>query len=566
MGKTQTAAEFVHRNKSGFDVILWVHADEVSKLAHDFKSIAVQMGLVGADSPDSKNQSVTRDIVKQWLVNPVKKFRDSEDDDAERATWLLIYDGADDPAVLDEFWPRGGIGSILVTTRNAVTWGTMRKLQPFSIEEAIDYLLKMTNHEANPEQRTYAVDVARRLGGFPLALSQMTGIMNQRRLTFSQFLAAYNLRESQEMLLNTHLEGGLQHLSYKHNLATVWGLENLRYGRALLDVMSMLDPDSIAEDILTSMLGQITLPGYPHDSRTYEQAKMELLTCSLIAGERTMKRLSLHRLVQDVAIMQMSPAQLQETFLTTVRIISHLWPYLPFTWRHDVARWSQCEKYFSHIVRLKELTKQISMDGSDVDGQYELARLLTDAGWYHHERGQSILSLEFYDLAQEVCDSIKDIVKAIDRGNRSNSEGLTIRKLDLILVELQHNRGCVAVETSAPKDALKYHKRFNEMMLSEISEGPMVEYDMRLAMSWNEVGNAYAINNKWQKAEECFKISISTMRKLQDYQEVLISLPLANLGLIYWLTNRNNDAELLLLDGLRSREKVYGTDDRESFM
>lgn len=70
---------------------------------------------------------------------------------------------------------------------------------------------------------------------------------------------------------------------------------------------------------------------------------------------------------------------------------------------------------------------------------------------------------------------------------------------------------------------------------------------MRLAISWNELGNAYMLNDNWATGEECFLKSIEEMRRLRDYNKTTISLPIANLGLSYWRQNKLETAAGVLI-------------------
>ena len=140
-----------------------------------------------------------------------------------------------------------------------------------------------------------------------------------------------------------------------------------------------------------------------------------------------------------------------------------------------------------------------------------------------------------------------------------------MKQLDSLLAEIHHNFGCVGTETNDPEGTLAHFKTFNELMLQEIGDGAQGN-DKRLAISWNELGNAYMLNGLWGQGEESFKRSIATMHRVDDFKWTDVSFPFVNLGLAYWLTNRLGKAIEILLEGLGHREAVHGVDDKESFM
>lgn len=480
MGKTQVAAEFVHRHMAEFDAILWAHGDDVTKLAQDFNNIAVKLGLVAEDSVDARDQVYTRELVKRWLVDPLKDLKNKE---SGKATWLLVYDSVEDPAILNDFWPYDGPGSILITSRNPFAWTSSLLLNPLSVAEGGEYLLKLTQKDPETEDLTRVNDVSLKLGGLPLALRQMAGIITNRKMTFAEFAHAYNERESRQQMLQTTPAPATQAPWYGHSVASVWALENLRHGVTLLNTLSMFDPDGISERLYTDTFGKIDLPGLPKSLMEYQQAKAELLGSSIVASEKSGSKFFVHRLVQDVARIRLEPACFRSTFMACVAMVSELWQFENFTWRHSVGRWSSCEELFPHIQRLRELAVQSQLFPSpnDCEGDFAFARLLTDAGWYHHERGRSAEARWFNDVAEEICRVWVERLSVTEQ-QRSNAQD-RLRRLHANLAEIVHNRGCIVTETNQPLLAFNYLEEFSLRMTQEFADTPeLARTDMRLAI------------------------------------------------------------------------------------
>lgn len=379
MGKTQVAIQFAKKHQEDFEAILWVNADSVNEMARGFQRIARHLDLIPEGSADANDLVYTREIVKRWLVNP--RARDADGKPRKCVRWLLIYDGVHRPEILNDYWPYDGPGSILITSRNPFSWTKSLPLSQFTSEEAITYLLKATNRNLSDVDPESVTNVSSRLGGLPLALTQMASIIATKQLSFRQFLDSYNERESQRELLHFQSNmGDLKSLSLEHTVASVWAFENLKYGRKLLNVLSMLDPDSIPERLLTSAIGNINLPGYPATMEEYDHAKGELLACSLVTGNKQESKLFIHRLVQDVARAEMCHSEFRQTLVACVKLIASIWPFENFTWRHGIARWPICEELFPHIARLKDIFPTVHPSSKTSD-DYQFARLLTDAGW-----------------------------------------------------------------------------------------------------------------------------------------------------------------------------------------
>jgi hypothetical protein len=62
------------------------------------------------------------------------------------------------------------------------------------------------------------------------------------------------------------------------------------------------------------------------------------------------------------------------------------------------------------------------------------------------------------------------------------------------------------------------------------------------------MGVAYAMNNGIDVAIDYFMKSIEEFQRLDDYDDTALNWPMPNLGFIYWLHGRHEDAERVLGD------------------
>ena len=251
-------------------------------------------------------------------MNPLRDLKDSDKEDAPKASWLLVFDGVEDPSVLDEFWPYNGPGSVLITSRSPFSWTASIRLNPFTTEGAVQFLLKLTRREASEEQQQAVGDVSEHLGRLPLALAQIAGLIQHKDLSFAEFLESYN--EQQELLRQSNSDLVADSTGYEHTLASVWALDNLAHGVPLLNMISMLDPDSIPEWVLTEPLTKAHLGIFPQSWPEFLEARKELLACSLISRYSIEKTLSVHRLVQDVIRARMTPDEFRDNFMACVKL------------------------------------------------------------------------------------------------------------------------------------------------------------------------------------------------------------------------------------------------------
>ncbi|KAM3553511.1 hypothetical protein ARSEF4850_006890 [Beauveria asiatica] len=187
IGKTEMAVEYAYARQSKYDAILLVTEEGKSILSEQFARIATVLNI--------EDHTVSCEIVKGWLSNPVRSYDVAASAENE-ATWLLIiFDNADDPSVLEDFWPSTGSGSVLITSRDSVAKNqilTANKgvdVQPFSPPDAVRFLDTLTRKIPNAGQVEDAAEVADGLGGLPLLITQMAGVMARLRLSYSDCLA-----------------------------------------------------------------------------------------------------------------------------------------------------------------------------------------------------------------------------------------------------------------------------------------------------------------------------------------------------------------------------------------
>lgn len=116
MGKTEVATEYMYSRKNAFDAIFMISADSEEKLNAGYLDVAQKLGL--QEESDRDDPALTRDLVKGWLANPVKLLSSEPTDETSHVRWLLVFDNADDPDILHDYWPSDGIGSVIITSRN----------------------------------------------------------------------------------------------------------------------------------------------------------------------------------------------------------------------------------------------------------------------------------------------------------------------------------------------------------------------------------------------------------------------------------------------------------------
>ena len=399
IGKTEIAREFSRRHKASFDAVFWVVADEIAKLDHHYQQISLALGL--EDLAECKSQVVSREIVKGWLSNPRKNLSGSDEfvqpgQPRAEPTWLLIFDNADDPMILADYWPHGS-GSILVTSRDPLAKSMFTRrpsgldLGPLSQQDSISLFNHLSTISNEPEDNT-ALKISDALGGVPLAISQMAGIIRRQDLTLSEFFELYTDHEEHASLYGTKFDTNL--VTYPHSLSTAWAFEKLKpQARQMLELISFLDPDVIGEDLLMEASVELLADGAQYKKSNYIEARTDLLQSSLIQRDKHKQQISVHRIVQDVILATMDVTKKRLMFNQVVRLLWANWPSaMPKPSREPelpqpkstggrlhVGRWPICAAIYPHVLRIHQLWSAVS-DPSEAT-RLLFAKLLNEAAW-----------------------------------------------------------------------------------------------------------------------------------------------------------------------------------------
>src|SRR5689334_19698124 len=156
--------------------VWWVRAADTAQLTSGMLEVLRELGAP---------EAVTAPVREGAQTAPERAWEFLNSDRGAGRRWLLVFEGADNPAVLagaDAGTPADGTGwlradpagMVIVTTRirDPRVWGTkvtLRELRPLDDEAGAEVLRDLAPEIADPGGRE-ARELSRRLGGLPLAL------------------------------------------------------------------------------------------------------------------------------------------------------------------------------------------------------------------------------------------------------------------------------------------------------------------------------------------------------------------------------------------------------------
>ena len=361
--------EWFYRNMSQYQAMFWVDAAEPSQLASNYAKIAQILDI------HPKNQAedlvADREIAKSWLADAT-------------VPWLLIFDNADNIDLLADYWPYGGAGSILITSRDPLSKAfrslTMPglDLEPFSEPDASELVRKVTNCDSSEAEHQASIDMARELGCLPLAIIHMAGVIRRRQWSLQEFLENYHTRYRSLR----KIDHNSQFMRYGSHFATAWNFEDLDADAIrLLRLLSMLSPDRIQERLLVQPdISSQSIPFFDQED-IFENAKDALLSSSVIKRNKVSRELSIHRIIAQEGRACMSPEDLCNNFDVAVNILCAAWPFNDrLEKRHATGRWAQCEEVFPHVEHVHKLYGAHRADWMRRTPTMNLVRLFQEGG------------------------------------------------------------------------------------------------------------------------------------------------------------------------------------------
>ena len=320
-----------------------------------------------------------------WLSNP-KKVLDEDDDiiGQTEARWLLIFDNADTPEVLQDYWPLSQAGSILVTSRDPLSKtspsiaGKSIDLSPLTAEEGAKLLQRLSH---SPREDEASLEIAVKLDGLPLAISQMAAIIRYQYLSLADFIERYDDDASRKHL-HAFEHAGSRRKEARGNIASIWAVQQLDEGaRTIIQLAAVFDPDCIQERIYEEFdLGVEHIQEYPKNWMVYSTARAELIKRSLVRRNDEKKELWIHRVLQDSVKAQMPDERLFEIFTLALTLLIKAWGSTALVNRHDWKLSKTRESLFPHAMSLGALYERLYKD-TNPKSSISLARLMNEAGW-----------------------------------------------------------------------------------------------------------------------------------------------------------------------------------------
>lgn len=329
VGKTQVALEYVHRFMADYDLVWWISSEQGDDVVASLAELAVRLGAQGGEDMAAASQEAV-DLLRRGVPS-------------ER--WLLVFDNADDPETLRRYFPQGGSGHILVTSRNQ-SWsqhGDALPVDVFLREESVEHLQRRAPGLSDED----ADQVATAVGDLPLAVEQAAAWIAETATPIDTYLEQLARQAPQVLALN-------QPAGYPEPVAATWNISIARLkdrspaAVRLLQLCAFFAPEPISANLLYSK--EMIEALKPYDSSLQEKLVLgrvirEIGRFALAKVDQVSNSIQVHRLVQAVIKAQLSEEEQREARHVVHRILAGARPDddepidNPETWPRFAAIW-----------------------------------------------------------------------------------------------------------------------------------------------------------------------------------------------------------------------------------
>jgi hypothetical protein len=313
-GKTSVALAYAYRHLNEVEVVWQFAAENATVLSDEFGKLAAELG--------------TRDLS---VRDPVASVHSELA--ARAAGWLLIFDNAADMASAEKFLPPAGPGRVLITSQNPDWPWPPLDVPPLKDEVAARFLISRTRDQ----DWQAALELARQMGGLPLALEQAAAYMVAVGDSLADYLTLFQRRRAD--LLRRGLTG------HGPTVTTTWALALGRLesdfgAAALLRLVAFCAPEAIPlrlllqprpglEERLGPQVAPVLTPLLA-DPLAINDAVVALRRYSLVTTvPDKLKLVSVHRLVQAVTADHMPPEEAAAWQQATAAVIEAAIPRDP---------------------------------------------------------------------------------------------------------------------------------------------------------------------------------------------------------------------------------------------
>ncbi|MFG2429770.1 FxSxx-COOH system tetratricopeptide repeat protein [Streptomyces sp. NPDC048590] len=293
VGKSQIAVEYVYRHSGEFNVIWWIPSEQENLILGALADLARSLGLEVGPQANAAVPAVRE------ALRTGKPFDN----------WLLVFDNAENIEVVRKYFPNGGPGKIIVTSRNR-EWervATPLSVDVFDRAESVALLQRRARGLTTGD----ADRLAEALGDLPLAVEQAGAWHAATGMPVDEYLGLLEEGRPESLELDPSPE-------YPVPVAAVWDISLGRLSqenpaaRQLLQICACMAPEPIPLSLFRGGRNVEVTPELDpvlRDPLLLARATRDLSKLSLVRLDHKTSTLQMHRLMQNVIVARMEPEE-----------------------------------------------------------------------------------------------------------------------------------------------------------------------------------------------------------------------------------------------------------------
>lgn len=292
VGKTYLAIEYAIRNTKNYDIVWFINANG---------NIERQM-IELLDEWKSKDSQLTLPLKTQTNIETLKDLLRTT-----QLNWLLIFDDVSTKDLIEPYIPEHhgpSHGHVIVTTHNYSAWGNVIKLEPFSRDESICLITKITQEQ----DLENAAHLASLLFDYPLSINlAANSIRSSITMNIKDYLNTLKTKPSDYEPIN-----GAKLVLEKH--FNELKLQN-KTAYELLAFLSLCESQNIPEALVKNWFHHHFKKS---DNNAYNKAMSTLADYSYIdlaninlSRDTSIKLYKVHSIVQKIIMDLLEPDQIE---------------------------------------------------------------------------------------------------------------------------------------------------------------------------------------------------------------------------------------------------------------
>ncbi|MFD3608296.1 FxSxx-COOH system tetratricopeptide repeat protein [Streptomyces atroolivaceus] len=418
VGKSQIAVEYVYRHSGEFNVIWWIPAEQENLILGALADLARSLGLEVGPQANAAVPAVRE------ALRTGKPFDN----------WLLVFDNAEDIEAVRSYFPNGGPGKIIVTSRNR-EWervATPLSVDVFDREESIALLQRRARGLTSGD----ADRLAAALGDLPLAVEQAGAWHAATGMPVNEYLALLDERRPEILELDPSPD-------YPLPVAAVWDISLGRLShdnpaaRQLLEICACMAPEPIPLNLFRGGRNIEVTPELDpvlRDPLLLARATRDLSKLSLVRLDHKTATLQMHRLMQNVIVARMEPEERDRMTRAAHLLLTTAKPGAPAS----PDQWPAYQAILPHVIASGAVK---SSDGWVRDLVYDIVFFLYY--WGAHESGAAQARLAWTAWREQSGDEDLHVIRI------TKLLGFYLRLLGRPAEGVVHNERALAISRGA---------------------------------------------------------------------------------------------------------------------